>query len=64
MVIGWDDDGPVARGLLTYGQSGDARSEHHVDQMREFSAKRLRPLCFHDADIDADPQLRVEVVEG
>ncbi|MFN8052957.1 MAG: penicillin acylase family protein [Acidimicrobiales bacterium] len=57
MVVGFDDDGPVGRGLLTYGQSGDDRSPHHVDQMEEFSAKRLRPLRFHDEDIAADPDL-------
>ena len=56
LVVGFDDDGPVGRGLLTYGQSGDPASEHHVDQMREFSAKRLRPLRFHEDDIVADPE--------
>lgn len=64
MVIGFDDAGPVARGLLTYGQSGDDRSVHHVDQMRAFSAKELRPLLFHERDIAADPHLRTEVVRS
>ena len=57
MVVGFDDEGPTGRGLLTYGQSGDPEAEHHVDQMREFSAKRLRPLLFDEADIAADPNL-------
>lgn len=64
MVVGFDDEGPVARGLLTYGQSGDPDSPHHADQMQEFSAKRLRPLLFHDRDIEADPHLRTEWVTG
>lgn len=64
MVVGFDVDGPVARGLLTYGQSGDPASPHHADQMREFSAKRLRPLLFHDRDIAADPELETTVVRG
>lgn len=64
MVVGFDDDGPVGRGLLTYGQSGDPASPHHVDQMREFSAKRLRPLRFHEADIAADPDLTTTIVSG
>lgn len=64
MVIGFDDAGPVARGLLTYGQSGDPRSPHHVDQVHEFAAKRLRPLLFHDSDIAADPNLRTRVVRS
>lgn len=64
MVVGFDEDGPVGNGLLTYGQSGDAASEHHVDQMREFAAKRLRPLRFHEADIAADPALWTMTVHG
>lgn len=64
MVVGFDDDGPNGRGLLTYGQSGDPSSVHHSDQLREFSAKRLRPLLFHDVDIDADPNLVVTTVSG
>jgi acyl-homoserine-lactone acylase len=64
MVVGFDEAGPVGRGLLTYGQSGDPASPHHADQMREFSAKCLRPLLFHDADIAADPNLTTEVVTG
>ena len=36
MVVGFDDRGPVARGLLTYGQSGDPRSEHHGNKMRDW----------------------------
>lgn len=63
MIVGFDDDGPVGRGLLTYGQSDDPASPNHVDQMRAFSAKQLRPLLFHDADIRADPNLTTAVVE-
>ncbi len=58
MIVGFDAEGPLGRGLLTYGQSGDPSSVHHVDQMIEFSAKRLRPLLFHEADIAGDPNLR------
>ena len=64
LVVGFDEHGPTARGLLTYGQSGDPASPHHADQMREFSAKRLRPLLFHEADIAADPALETVVVTG
>ena len=64
MVVGFDDDGPVGRGLLTYGQSGDAASEHHADQMREFSAKRLRPLRFDEDDIVADPEYWTMTLHG
>jgi len=64
LVVGFDDDGPHGRGLLTYGESGDPAAEHHVDQMRAFSAKALRPLLFHEADIARDPALTTEVVRG
>ncbi len=53
MVAEFTDEGPTARGLLVYGQSGDRRSEHHTDQLEPFSAKRLRPLLFRDRDIDS-----------
>lgn len=64
MVVGFDDHGPVGRGLLTYGQSGDPASPHHVDQMHAFAAKDLRPLLFHDVDIAADPNLTTQTVTG
>jgi acyl-homoserine-lactone acylase len=53
MVAEFTDDGPDARGLLVYGQSGDRRSVHHVDQIEAFAEKRLRPLLFRDTEIDA-----------
>jgi len=64
MIVGFDDDGPVGRSLLTYGQSGDPASPHHVDQVQEFSAKRLRPIRFHDADIEADPDYWTMTLHG
>ena len=54
MVAEFTDDGPDARGLLVYGQSGDRRSVHHVDQLEPFAEKRLRPMLFRDAEIDAE----------
>ena len=63
-VVGFDDDGPVGRGLLTYGQSGDPASPHHVDQLRAFSEKKLRPIRFHRTDIEADPNYWTMTVHG
>jgi acyl-homoserine-lactone acylase len=54
-VVSFTDDGPDARGLLVYGQSGDPDSPRHVDQLEDFAAKRLRPLRFTDEAIAADP---------
>jgi acyl-homoserine-lactone acylase len=64
MVVAFGDDGPDARGLLVYGQSGHPASPHHADQARAFVDKDLRPLRWRDADIAADPD-RTEVrVQG
>jgi acyl-homoserine-lactone acylase len=64
MVVELGESGPRAQGLLAYGQSGDAASEHHADQVEEYSAKRLRPLRYEDADIAADPSLRTVVIRS
>ncbi|TWI60272.1 acyl-homoserine-lactone acylase [Pseudoduganella lurida] len=45
-LVGFDAQGPVAQGLLAYGQSTDPRSEHHADQLPMYSAKTLVPLPF------------------
>lgn len=64
MSVELTDDGPVGTGLLAYGQSGDARSDHHVDGTRAYAAKATRPLRFTDADIEADPELVRRTVRG
>ncbi len=64
MIVGFDDDGPVGEGLLVYGQSQDPASPRHVDQLEAYAAKRLRPFAFHQAAIDADPQVETVVVAG
>jgi acyl-homoserine-lactone acylase len=64
MAVELTDDGPRALGLLAYGQSGDPRSEHHVDGTRAYAAKAPRPLLFADADIEADPHLVRRSVSG
>ena len=50
-VVGFDDRGPRAQALLTYGQSSDPASPHAVDQMRLFSAKQWPRLPFHPEDV-------------
>mgnify|MGYP001057367019 FL=1 len=64
MVVELTDDGPVAEGLLAYGQSGDPRSPHHHDGIEAYAAKAVRPLLFTDAQIDADPNLVRRTVTG
>ena len=50
--------GPIGVGLLAYGQAGDPASPHHADGTEAFAAKAVRPLLFHDADIEADTEER------
>ncbi|VTU26351.1 penicillin acylase family protein [Variovorax sp. PBL-E5] len=52
-AVSFDDRGPVAQALLTYGQSSDPASPLAYDQLPLFSAKQWLPLPFHRADIDA-----------
>jgi acyl-homoserine-lactone acylase len=52
-VVTFDDRGPVAQGLLTYGQSSDPASPRAYDQLPLFSARQWVPLPFHRADIEA-----------
>ena len=64
MSVELTDDGPVAIGLLAYGQSGDDRSPHHIDGTEAYAAKAMRPLLFTDDAIEADPHLRRAHLRG
>jgi acyl-homoserine-lactone acylase len=57
-VVRFDDTGPVAYGLLVYGQSTDPASAHYADQLPLYSAKELVLLPFTDAQIAADGNYR------
>lgn len=53
-VMAFTDEGPQARGLLTYSQSSDVESPHFIDQTVFYSQQpRLRPILFNDDDINA-----------
>ncbi len=53
-LVAFDGHGPVARGLLTYGQSTDPASPYHSDQLPLHAAKQLFPLPFTRAQVEAD----------
>lgn len=54
-IVNFTDDGPVARGLLSYSQSRVYGTEHNTDQSELYSAQpQLRPLLFKEADIEAN----------
>jgi acyl-homoserine-lactone acylase len=50
-AVGFDERGPVARAILTYGQSTDPASPHATDQLRLFAAKQWPALPFHAEDV-------------
>ncbi|MFB6807649.1 penicillin acylase family protein [Streptomyces sp. NPDC056387] len=59
-AVGWDGSRcPVARTLLTYGQSSDPASPHYADQTRLFSQERWVTSRFCERDILTSPQLKV-----
>jgi acyl-homoserine-lactone acylase len=52
-AVTFDDRGPLAQAILTYGQSTDPASPHATDQLRLFSLKQWPTLPFHADDVAA-----------
>ena len=50
-TVTFDDRGPVAQALLTYGQSSTAGSPHQTDQMKLFASKTWPSLPFHPEEV-------------
>jgi acyl-homoserine-lactone acylase len=51
-IVNFTENGPVARGIITYSQSSNSVSEHFDDQNKVYSdTTALRPLLFTEADI-------------
>ena len=50
-TVTFDDRGPVAQAMLTFGQSTNPASLHQTDQLRLFAAKQWPTLPFHAEDI-------------
>ncbi|CAN7484514.1 penicillin acylase family protein [Pseudoduganella sp. LjRoot289] len=61
-VVGFDRVGPVAKGLLVYGQSVDPKSAHYADQLPLYSRKTLARLPFTDDQIRSDPAYQRKVL--
>ena len=54
-VVSFTEQGPVAKGLLSYSQSSEYGSDHSLDQTLLYSQQpQLRPLRFTEADIEAN----------
>lgn len=56
-LVSFDEQGPQARGLLTFSQSSDPLSVHYGDQAELFSQQIWPVIPFTDAQIEADPAL-------
>jgi acyl-homoserine-lactone acylase len=50
-TVTFDERGPLAQAVLTYGQSTDPASPHFTDQMHVFSRKEWPVLPFHADDV-------------
>jgi len=50
-TVTFDERGPVAQAILTYGQSTDPASPHATDQLKLFSAKQWPQMPFHAEDV-------------
>lgn len=57
-AVTFDDAGPVARGMLLYGQSVDPASPHYADQLPVYSQKQWPALPFSAEKIRSDPNYR------
>ena len=57
-TVGFDSQGPVAHGILSYSQSSHVESPHYADQTIDlFSRETWHRLPFREAQINADPNL-------
>ncbi|AVR94810.1 penicillin acylase family protein [Pseudoduganella armeniaca] len=61
-LVAFGDTGPVAHGLLPYGQSTDPLSPWYADQLPLYAAKQLPRLPFTEEEIQADGNFRRETV--
>ncbi len=52
-AVSFNEHGPIAHALLTYGQSSNPDSSRAFDQLPMFSAKQWLPLPFDAADVQA-----------
>ena len=64
MAVELTPDGPRTDTLLTYGQSSNPASPHYTDQTRLFARKQWITERFTQAEIEADPALKVTNLRG
>lgn len=64
MAVEMTPSGPQGSTLLTYSESANPDSPHHIDQTELFAHKQWVPDRFTQAQIDTDPQLQVTVLHA
>lgn len=57
-TVSFDNNGPVAYAMLTYGQSVDPKSPYYGDQVPLYAQKKFPQLPFTQQEIRADPQFK------
>lgn len=62
-TVGFDDAGPVAQGMLLYGQSTDRASPWYADQVPLYSRKQWTKLPFQLQTIRSDPNYSTRMIE-
>ncbi len=62
-IVTFDDKGPQALGVLAFSLSSNPASKYAKDQTQAFSEKKLRPLPFTQAQIEADPQYQQQRIK-
>ena len=61
-AVTFDEDGPVTKFVLAYSQSTDPDSPHFQDQLPLYLKQDWIDLPFLEADILADPSLRIVTI--
>ncbi len=61
-TVTFDNAGPVAYAMLTYGQSADPKSPHYADQISLYAQKQFPLLPFSPEKIRADPKYTVQML--
>lgn len=64
MAVELTPQGPRTRTILTYGQSANPVSPHFADQTALFSRKQWVTERFTEAEIKADPSLRITTLRS
>jgi acyl-homoserine-lactone acylase len=64
MAMEFTDEGINGSAMLTYGQTNHPASPHFSDQTQRFIHKQWRKLAFTEQDIQSEPELSEQRVQG